>query len=995
MALPGGAAGYVSSSPEPPALFVRAMYDYTTEDYTSLSFRQGDIIQVLNQLETGWWDGVIDNIRGWFPSNYCAVVTDPIGLGDRFAHGQEDNATSELGIDDDFDDARTADPRSDHDSFRGSQATLLVEGNGGNTEDEEAAFWIPQATPDGRLFYFNTLTGSSTMELPFEEAGDGPLRDPNFLFSPDLSRPPPEMMARGFERDEGDYDGSASEVEGESLILASQNSLRQSMIDGVSPATSMDSLNPPSYSIRELKGLQQLPSWSKVSVSTGSNTLLSDSSTIPQHFVDEATSTPLSWAILVDNMSRATEAYSQVLRDGNRPEYVRKAEDISDHLRMILAAGSDTTDNHSGNPSIISSNKALYPHFRDMMSKFSKLVLWSHIASGDWPGVDSTQKCLQEAERVMQSILNYVDVARQQRGDSIRRIVPGFVVGSSSGGNWHNNGASLNMTGPTTFLDQDNGGDSQPERMVPLSLEFLDHLDVLRRSLVGNIRKLDDQLSIQQKLVTTAEHEEIANSISTAAVSVVEQFRPWISVVESVNLAPLLRNDLESPQLVDFSVQKQRAYDAIADFVLNCQAVSVPLSDEWAELRGDSLMDRLHVVRETTRNLDNYVSQIGFSLSLLLEQIPDFASDFKDDIDFGRFADGESIYEGRDGLDGSIGIPFSYPADYDLDGEKRRKNMSKAERFFGHRPPARPEEAPWFLQFDHEGELFYDTRNGQPMVKCGTLPALVEHLTRHDKLDTSFNNTFLITYRSFTTAPELFSMLVDRFNIQPPPGLTDPSDKHLWIDKKQKPIRFRVVNILKNWIELHWVEMNDEASQELLRQMSSFTENTIVTTKTPRSAQLLQSIEQRMRGERTAGAKKLVRTPNASAPTPIKPKNLKKLRFLDMDATELARQLTLMEAELYSRIKPVECLNKTWQKKIPTGDPEPAANVKALILHSNQLTNWVAHLILEQNDVKKRVVVIKHFVNVADVRSVVFLQVWTNLADPSFRNAVPSITFLR
>jgi hypothetical protein len=35
-------------------------------------------------------------------------------------------------------------------------------------EQEEAAFWIPQATPDGRLFYFDSLTGVSNMELPSE-----------------------------------------------------------------------------------------------------------------------------------------------------------------------------------------------------------------------------------------------------------------------------------------------------------------------------------------------------------------------------------------------------------------------------------------------------------------------------------------------------------------------------------------------------------------------------------------------------------------------------------------------------------------------------------------------------------------------------------------------------------------------------------------------------------------------------------------------------------
>lgn len=111
----------------------------------------------------------------------------------------------------------------------------------------------------------------------------------------------------------------------------------------------------------------------------------------------------------------------------------------------------------------------------------------------------------------------------------------------------------------------------------------------------------------------------------------------------------------------------------------------------------------------------------------------------------------------------------------------------------------------------------------------------------------------------------------------------------------------------------------------------------------------------------------MVQTLNQSTPSPIVPKNMKKLKFLDIDVTEFARQLTIIESRLYAKIKATECLNKTWQKKVGESDPDAAPNVKALILHSNQMTNWVAEMILNQQDVKKRVVVIKHFVSVADV----------------------------
>jgi len=56
--------------------FVRALYDYQSNDPSSLSFQRGALIEVLTQLESGWWDGLLDEERGWFPSNYVVQVSD-------------------------------------------------------------------------------------------------------------------------------------------------------------------------------------------------------------------------------------------------------------------------------------------------------------------------------------------------------------------------------------------------------------------------------------------------------------------------------------------------------------------------------------------------------------------------------------------------------------------------------------------------------------------------------------------------------------------------------------------------------------------------------------------------------------------------------------------------------------------------------------------------------------------------------------------------------
>lgn len=996
--------GY-AGNPAPPAMYVRALYNYDADDRTSLSFRQGDVIQVITQLESGWWDGVINGVRGWFPSNYCAVITGPMEDGEEDGMNPEaDDADAEDELREELDEADFDD--LDSEGNLKDEGALPIEGTEGS-EQEEAAFWIPQATPDGRLFYFNTLTGVSTMELPLEtptsSTENGP-RDRTNVFIPESTRPPPEMMAGGYERDEeADYDTSASEAEPMSAVEESRGSLvsvtRASDIpylgsqtaqpfkrrsypeDGVSPAISMDEMKQgsptrrpnfdyanPSYSVMR----SAIPANGTTATSFAADPLgPQPAPAISRQYFDDVSGIPLTWNRLIEDMRRSVERYRQAINNGQRAEFVRRAEDISDHLRLLLAAGSGTTDNHSGNPSIISTNKALYPHFRETMSRFSKLILSSHIAAADFPPPDSYPKCLKEAEGVLNGVYGFVEVARQQRGEEIPRLIPGFVSGSNIGGSWKNNGVTpLDKSPNVPFLDQDDY-DPVAEPNTPLDANLVEHLKGLRQMLEQGIRKLDEQLILQDKIITPLRHKVIGDNVCKAAARVLDLFRPIISTVESINLTPLA-GDLQNPQLIEFSVQKQRMYDLISELVITCQATAAPLSDEWAEARGESLESRMKVVSVVTKELSEGIIQLISALDTLARMIPaDLTVPLKDEP---KKIDSAISYESRLR---SLSNPPN-PAGQGPDGNEAFRNADNAKvmKFFGEVPkPAQPvqpvaEDVPEFLRLDHEGEITYDTKVIPPQLRGGTLTGLVEQLTRHDRLDSPFNNTFLLTYRSFTTASELFEMLVNRWKIQPPYGLTK-EDYQIWVDRKQKPIRFRVVNILKSWLDTYWMEGNSDEAKQLMMRIYNFAKEHVATANTPGAAPLIAAVEQRMRGQEKN--KGLVLTLNTQTPQPILPKNMKKLKFLDIDATEFARQLTIIESRLYGKIKPTECMNKTWQRKVDPNEPDPAANIKALILHSNQLTNWVAQMILNQADVKRRVIVIKHFVSVADVSCRYFL----------------------
>ena len=155
----------------------------------------------------------------------------------------------------------------------------------------------------------------------------------------------------------------------------------------------------------------------------------------------------------------------------------------------------------------------------------------------------------------------------------------------------------------------------------------------------------------------------------------------------------------------------------------------------------------------------------------------------------------------------------------------------------------------------------------------------------------------------------------------------------------------------------------------MLPVLYRFTDNVVRESMQFGAEQLIKLIKKRMDTDDAGQIKKMTLNVRASdMPQPILPKNMKRLRFLDIDPLELARQLTVMDSKLYSRIKPVECLDKNWGK----GDSENvAANVKASIEYSNQVTAWVTDSILSKDEVKKRAAVVKHWIVVAEVNQAI------------------------
>ncbi|KAJ1668257.1 hypothetical protein EV178_000602 [Coemansia sp. RSA 1646] len=276
------------------------------------------------------------------------------------------------------------------------------------------------------------------------------------------------------------------------------------------------------------------------------------------------------------------------------------------------------------------------------------------------------------------------------------------------------------------------------------------------------------------------------------------------------------------------------------------------------------------------------------------------------------------------------------------------------------------DQIPWYLSYDSSPDEIILTADGQ--VKGSTLSALVERLVAHDVSDPNFVSTFLLTYHSFTTTPELFEGLFKRFVIQPPLGLTD-AELSEWTELKLKPVRLRVFNLFKTWLEQHYIEQveGDPLGLEMLREFAC---TTMAEYMSNAAEQLVRLIDKRRASQ--GGLRKMVPNLPHAAPPPILPKSLSRLRLLDIHPQELARQFTLIDSNLFNKVRPIECLKTAWSRK--PGDPKAfnglntsiAVNVKAMSTLSTQTTLWVTANILLEHEIKRRASVIKYFISFAE-----------------------------
>ncbi|XP_019764182.2 ral guanine nucleotide dissociation stimulator-like 1 isoform X2 [Dendroctonus ponderosae] len=225
-------------------------------------------------------------------------------------------------------------------------------------------------------------------------------------------------------------------------------------------------------------------------------------------------------------------------------------------------------------------------------------------------------------------------------------------------------------------------------------------------------------------------------------------------------------------------------------------------------------------------------------------------------------------------------------------------------------------------------------------VKAGTLKNLVEALSTDDgELETTYINVFLATYRSFSTAKEVLTLLLERYEELTQSAQNGRPEQH---DQHKKTL----ISALHVWLDSYPEDFKDPPNYPALRLLLNFSEDYLPNTE------LDAKVRHRLdRYSREAHVDPLLAPPPAFAMRSIASSGWRNYKLPDVPVRHFAEQLTRMDVDLFKKLVPHQCLGAVWSRRDRSRSHE-AATVLATVNQFNAVSFRVISSILVEPGLK-------------------------------------------
>lgn len=988
LASPSDETVRVSSSPE----FVLALHDFHPQhqNATCLSFRAGQVIHVLNRDSSGWWDGEINGQRGWFPSNYVSADERVISLAEEVLpqspgprHGHTMSAVSAAS----WASAPSRGSRKDH-------RPLVTEALGSDITSYcpplmvnllHSLSLLQSAVRSNRIAHFQPSTACiiSCVRFILSSTECLPREAPLLKRFPTLAQERKQILsvlaslvsqAKKASDETQDEDLRETEIEG-MLKLGGQVFSQVRRFLAVAVQCGID-LPERRQQVTSTEAVVNAPGLQGEAVGAG-----------PEDRVPVSPD-PVTPSCLSSHLPSPRQPYSH---DGILQKTAPRTKSLGDlRSQRRLAAYRDSDSSVSPllpHRTILSRSKkdqylvyerVVGKHKADMPS-ISSISSFSSVSSAEspkppamppFPSGPSTSSEVMEAlkfthDQYLSTIAAFIGHAHShsrsshasstgQMYDLMREVVEMVCKLLTI--------VEAVMRHPEIPLHKIGNLKSAKERLYTVTSSLAESVRLLTVSLPPDLTEESEKASLIRS--ATAACKAGADCVSAVKIclnraSGEREFIVQIPTTSDSDPAPFTpskfsRRTGQTPS-VSLSTRQSLYHNGADEDDLTVQALT-PASPT---LNATSVRDRSSDTSDITTNFNSsdgsHDTQPTTSEGGLLSvSDPDLmtpiepVSSSSPPVDDGR-TDEQQDRQTMDTFEGRL-ITDEIPVTLQVKRDPLGHDCSTND-----------------VVYNNEGHLV-----------AATMGALFERMTPHDSIvDPAFSAVFFLTFRLFSTPLALVEALINRYNIMPPSNLSE-DEMLIWQQHKGIPIRLRVSNFVKTWLEMYWRPGVDDIA---LSHLSSFTKDALLHYFPAPSQRILDLISMRQDSNTSLVSPKSerVRDPGMSINPPsytlsevprptmtktllatLRGKNFDTVAITDFDALELARQLTIMECDLYCAIQPEEVL-ETGQE-----GTKPPVNVRAVSSLSTVITGWVAENILNEHDIKKRTLLVKFFIKVAD-----------------------------
>ena len=134
------------------------------------------------------------------------------------------------------------------------------------------------------------------------------------------------------------------------------------------------------------------------------------------------------------------------------------------------------------------------------------------------------------------------------------------------------------------------------------------------------------------------------------------------------------------------------------------------------------------------------------------------------------------------------------------------------------------------------------TYNSEGQLTGTTVHGIILQLTLHDSPpDTLFSSAFFQSFRKYSTPSEISSILIERYNLEP---ASQDDNTVEWRIKVIAPVRLRVYNVFKTWLENHWIPEKDSEALPIIKEFKNSTLHATLPNAANRLNMLINNIEQ-------------------------------------------------------------------------------------------------------------------------------------------------------